>query len=150
MGKLIGGSALITVALFMLVGFFNVSRPLSAPAAIATLLFTVALPGAVGLALVHSHFAARSGLARRREALGRQTQEAELLKLAQEHQGKLTVVEAASRLALPAAAVEDLLRGLHNRGLAEIEITDAGLLVYTFPDVQKLPGKGTSRDVLEA
>ena len=149
MGKLIGGSALIAVALFMLVGFLNVSRPLSGPAAIATLLFTVALPGAVGLALVRSHFAARRGLARRREALGRQTQEAELLKLAQEHQGRLTVVEAASRLALPAAAVEELLRGLHNQGLAEIEITDAGLLVYTFPDVQKLPGKGTSRDVLE-
>lgn len=84
MAKLLGGTALIAVALFMLMGFFNVSRPLSAPAAIATLLFTVGLPGAAGLAL------------------------------------------------------------------AEIELTDAGLIVYTFPDVQKLPGKGTSRDVLEA
>lgn len=150
MAKLLGGTALIAVALFMLMGFFNVSRPLSAPAAIATLLFTVGLPGAAGLALLRSHFAARRSLVRRREELRRQTQEAEVLKLAQEHCGKLTVVEVAARLALPATTVEELLAGLHERGLAEIELTDAGLIVYTFPDVQKLPGKGTSRDVLEA
>ncbi|MGH7521963.1 MAG: helix-turn-helix domain-containing protein [Gemmatimonadales bacterium] len=150
MGKLLGGAALIAVALFMLVGLFNVSRPLGVPAAIATLLFTVALPGAAGIALLRSHFAAGASLARRREDLRRQTQEAEILKLAQEREGKLTVVEVVSRLALPTSTVEQLLAGLHERGLAELEITDAGLLVYRFPDVQHLPGKGTSRDVLDA
>jgi hypothetical protein len=150
MGKLLGGAALIAGALFMLLGFFNISRPLSAPAAIASLLFTVALPGAAGVALLRSHFAARGSLARRREDLRRQTQEAEVLKLAQIHDGKLTVVEVATRLALPTTTVVELLAGLHERGLAELEITDAGLIVYRFPDVQNLPGKGTSRDVLEA
>ncbi len=150
MAKLLGGAALIAVALFMLLGYFNVSRPLSVPAAIATLLFTVGLPGAAGLALLRSHFQSTRGLVRRRETLRRQTQEAEVLKLAQEHGGKLTVVEVASRLALPAATVEELLAGLHERGLAEIEITEAGLIVYSFPDVQHLPGKSGSRDVLDA
>jgi hypothetical protein len=150
MAKLLGGAALIAVALFMLVGFFNVSRPLSVPAAIATLLFTVVLPGAAGIALLRSHVAARGNLARRRDDLRRQTQEAEVLKLAQVHEGKLTVVEVATRLALPTSAVEQLLAGLHERGLAELEITDAGLIVYRFPDVQSLPSKGTSRDVLDA
>ena len=73
-----------------------------------------------------------------------------MLQLAQEHQGRLTVVEVATRLALSAPAVEALLGGLHERGMAEIEITDAGLIVYTFRDIQLLPGKGESRDVLSA
>ena len=150
MTKVLGGASLVAVALFMLLGFFNMSRPLSTPAAIATLLFTVALPGGAGLALLRSHFAAKGNLARRREDLRRQTQEAEVLKLAQELAGKLTVVEVATRLALPTTTVEELLAGLHERGVAEIEITDAGLIVYRFPDVQRLPGKGASRDVLEA
>lgn len=150
MGKLIGGFALIAVALFMLLGFFNVDRPLSAGAAIASLLFAVALPGVAGVALVRSHFTSRGYLARRREDLRRQTQEAEILKLAQDAGGKLTVVEVVTKLALPAATAETLLAGLHERGMAEIELTDAGLIVYRFPDIQHLPGKNTSRDVLDA
>jgi hypothetical protein len=39
---------------------------------------------------------------------------------------------------------------MHERGMADIEITDAGLIVYTFPDIQKLSGKATSRDILNA
>lgn len=150
MGKLIGGGVLIATALFMLMGFFNMSRPVSVPAAMATLLFTVGLPAAAGIALIRSHLGTRGRLARRREDLRRQTQEAELLKLAQEAGGKLTVVEVASRLALPMTTVETLLNGLHERGAAEIEVTDAGLIVYRFPDVQHLPGKSGSRDVLDA
>jgi hypothetical protein len=59
-------------------------------------------------------------------------------------------VEVTAQLALPATTVEALLNGLHERGLTEIEVTDAGLIVYRFPDVQHLPGKTSSRDVLEA
>lgn len=149
MAKVLGGIALIAVASFMLLGFFNAS-PVSAPAAIATLLFTVGLPGAAGVALLHSYVSGRRDLVNRREQLRRQTQEAEILKLAQERLGKLTVVEVTTQLALPATTVEELLAGLHERGLAEIELTEDGLIVYAFPDVQKLPGKSTSRDVLEA
>ena len=149
MAKVFGGTALIAVSLFMLLGFFN-ATPVSTGAAIATLLFTVGLPAAAGAALLRAHFAAGRGLSRRREELRRQTQEAEILKLAVEQHGKLTVLEVTTRLALPATTVEELLAGLHERGVAEIEVTDSGLIVYAFPDVQKLPGKGTSRDVLEA
>jgi hypothetical protein len=149
MGKLLGGGALIAVALFMLVGFFN-AGPTSAGAAAATLLLVVGLPAAAGAALIRSHFTTTRGFVQRREELRRQTQESEVLQLAQDHQGRLTVVEVTTRLALPAPAVEALLGGLLERGIAEIEITEAGLIVYTFPDIQKLPGKGESRDVLNA
>jgi predicted DNA-binding transcriptional regulator len=133
----------------MLLGFFN-AGPMSAGSALATLLLVVGIPGAAGAALIRSHLTSSRGFAQRRDALRAQTQEAEVLRLAQEQQGRLTVVEVATRLALPAPAVEALLGGLHERGLAEIEITEAGLIVYTFPDIQKLPGKGESKDVLDA
>ena len=150
MGKLIGGGVLIAVALFMLLGSFNASRTVSTPAMIAALLFTVALPAGAGFALIRSHLRARGAFAQRREDLRRQTQEAEIFSFARESGGKVTVVEITSRLALPMETVESLLAGLHERGAAEIEITDDGLLVYRFPDIQRLPGKESSRDVLDA
>lgn len=149
MGKLLGGGALIAVALFMLLGFFN-SGPKSAGAAIATLLLVVGLPAAAGAALIRWHFQTTRGFAQRKDELRRQTQESEILQFARDQQGKLTVVEVATHLALPAPAVEAILAGMHERGMADIEITDAGLIVYTFPDIQKLSGKAASRDILNA
>ncbi len=149
MGKLFGGGALIAVSLFMLLGFFN-AGPMSAGASIATLLLVVGLPAGAGIALIRGHYTSTRGFTQRRDELRRQTQEAEVLQLAQEHKGRLTVVEVATRLALPMPTVEALLGGLHERGMAEIEITDAGLIVYTFRDIQLLPGKGESKDVLNA
>jgi hypothetical protein len=35
------------------------------------------------------------------------------------------------------------------RGFAEIEITDSGMLVYKFPDVQLLSEKATGKGVLD-
>lgn len=149
MGKLFGGGALIAVSLFMLLGFFN-AGPMSAGASIATLLLVVGLPAGAGIALIHGHFTSTRGFTQRRDELRRQTQESEVLQLAQEHKGRLTVVEVAAHLALPATTVEALLGGLHERGMAEIEITEAGLIVYTFRDIQLLSGKGESKDVLNA
>jgi hypothetical protein len=149
MGKLFGGGALIAVALFMLLGFFN-AKPMGAGTAAATLLLVVGLPAAVGAALIRSHFQSTRGFAQRKDDLRRQTQESEILQFARDHQGKLTVVEVATHLALPAPTVEAILNGMHERGMADMEITDAGLIVYTFPDIQKLSGKATSRDILNA
>lgn len=148
MGKLLGGGALIAVALFMLLGFFN-STSRGVGTSIVLLLLVVGLPGTVGVNLIRSHFASKRGFTQRRDDLRRQTQEAEILALAQEQKGRLTVIEVATRLALPAPTVEDLLSGMHTKGVAELEMTDAGLIVYTFPDILKLPAKGESRDVLD-
>jgi hypothetical protein len=149
MGKLFGGGALIAVALFMLLGFFN-AKPTSAGSAIATLLLVVGLPAAAGAALIRSHYQSTRGLAQRKDDLRRQTQESEILQFARDQRGKLTVVEVATHLALPAPTVEAILNGMHERGMADMEITEAGLIVYTFPDIQKLSGKAQSRDILNA
>jgi predicted DNA-binding transcriptional regulator len=148
--KAAAGFTLIGVSLFMLLGFFNADLSSSAMATVGALLVGVALPGAVGGTLVTLHFRQGKGLARRREQLRLQTQEAEVLRLAGEHDGRLTVVEVVRELAMEHSGAEALLRSMVERGVAEIEVTESGLLVYTFPDVQRLQDKPTSRGVLDA
>ena len=50
---------------------------------------------------------------------------------------------------MPATTAEELLNELMRRELAEIEVTDSGLLVYAFHDVRHLSGKETARGLLE-
>ena len=56
--------------------------------------------------------------------------------MAARHEGRLTVVEVAGELAVPTTTAEELLNELIARELADIEITESGLLVYAFHDVQ--------------
>lgn len=149
MGKLIGGGGLIAVALFMLLGFFN-AGPMSAAVATLTLLITVALPAASGGALLRSHFREKGRFGRQREQLRLQTYESEILLLAQRKGGKLTVVEVAAETGLDAPTADAALQSLAQQGVADIEVTDSGVLVYAFYDIQKLPEKDTSRNILDA
>ena len=55
----------------------------------------------------------------------------------------------AAELAVPTTTAEELLNGLMTRELADIEVTDSGLLVYAFHDVRHLFGKETARGLLE-
>jgi predicted DNA-binding transcriptional regulator len=148
--KAAAGFTLIGVSFFMLLGFFNADLSSSVMATMGALLIGVGLPGTVGGVLVAQHFRQGKGLAKRREQLRLQTQEAEVLRLAGEHDGRLTVVEVVRELAMQHSGAEALLRSMTERGVADIEVTDSGLLVYTFPDVQRLQDKPTSRGVLDA
>ncbi|HEU5261125.1 MAG TPA: hypothetical protein VFU41_06850 [Gemmatimonadales bacterium] len=148
-GKLVGGGALIALSLFMLLGFFSSSATLSFPVAVLTLVVAVGVPGVAGAALIRSYVRERDRFAEHREQLRLETFQAEIVKLAGARGGKLTVVELVSDLAFDAATAEAALHGLVTQGVADIEVTDSGLLVYTFPDVQRLPEKGASKDILD-
>lgn len=143
------GIGLIGVSLFMLLGFLNAEGAMSWAKGIA-LLVSVGIPGAAGGVLLNQHFGGGKRLATKREQLKRQTQEAELLRLAGLHDGKLTVVEVMRELAMSHDDADGLLKSTVQRGLAEIEVTDAGLLVYRFPDIQALDSKSSSAGVLDA
>jgi hypothetical protein len=149
-GKLVGGVALLLLALFMFVGFLQSDADASGTTKALTLLLTVGLPGVAGAALLRSHFGARGRLDQRKEVLRQQTLESEILRLAGQHDGKLTLVEVVSALALPQAGAKDLLDGMVMRELADMEVTDSGVLVYTFHDIRHLSEKSTSRGVLDA
>jgi hypothetical protein len=149
MSKLLGGSALLLLSLFMLLGFLNSSRPLSLPVAVFTLLVAVGIPAGTGGALLWSYFRGRLGFRRSRDELREQTYQSEILRLAERKGGKLTVVEVVSEAALDTGTAERLLQGFVVQGTADIEITDSGVLVYAFHDIQKLGEKSSSRDVLD-
>jgi hypothetical protein len=148
--KLTGAVALGILALFMFVGFLNSDAALGAPATLAALALTIGLPALGAGLLLRSHFTERTRLKGRKALLRQQTLEAEILRLAREREGRLTTVEVAMHLAMTPEAAKEALDALVVRGLADLEITDAGLLVYSFYDIRHLGGKSSAKGVLDA
>lgn len=149
MKKILAAAALAALALFMLVGFLNSDASLGAPATLAALALTIGLPALGAGLLLRSHFGERDRLAGRRAQLREQTLGAEILRLAGEHGGRLTAVEVATHLALTPEAAKEALDALTMRGHADLQVTDAGVLVYSFHDVRHLGGKSSAKGILE-
>ena len=150
MNKLIGAVLLALVALVMLAGFFSSRLSLSAPSTLAALVLTVALPAAGAALLARGHFAEKSRLTGRKAELRRSTIDAEILRLAGEHAGRLTAVEVAMALSMTPESAAEALASLGVRGQADVEVTDDGVLVYSFYDVRHLGGKQSAKGVLDA
>jgi hypothetical protein len=149
LNKLIGAVGLAVLALFMLAGFMNSALALSSTTTVVALLLTVALPAAGAALLARAHFAERSRLTGRRAELRRHTIDSEILRLAARHAGQLTAVEVATELAMSPEAAAEALKELGIRGQADVQVTDDGVLVYSFYDVRHLGGKATARGVLD-
>ena len=96
MGKLMGAGALLLIALLMVVGFLRSDVDASAPATFVAVLIGILLPAGGGVALLASYFGSGRRTRERREQLRRQTIEAEILRLAGQHGGKLAVVNKIS------------------------------------------------------
>ncbi|MEX1181730.1 MAG: hypothetical protein WEF86_00740 [Gemmatimonadota bacterium] len=145
MQRLIGW-ALLALAAFMFIGYLGAD--VAGGTALAALLITVALPAAGGIALLSGRLRG-GGSGARRDELRQQTLEAELLRLAGTRAGKLTIVEAVGELAISPEDAKQALDALAVRGLADFEVTDSGVVVYVFHDVQRLGDKPHSRGLLE-
>jgi hypothetical protein len=150
MTKMAGAVGLALLAVFMLAGFLNSDTDVSAGARLAALAITVVLPAAGAVLLARSHFADKSRLTGRRAELRRQATESELLRLAQGRGGKLLAVEAAMSLHLSEETARETLDVMVAAGRAELEVTDEGNLVYTFPTLTALADKSTARGILDA
>ena len=140
---------LISLAGLMTWGFFRGDASLADPATWLALVVGVAIPGAVGIALIRGGLG-RSRSEERLERLRKETLDAELLRLAAERGGKITVVEAVTTLGISPDDAREALSALVLRDLADIQVSDSGLLVYAFPDVRLLHEKSGARDVLDA
>ena len=75
--------------------------------------------------------------------------DAEILRLAMRQQGRLTAVEVASALALPGDEAKNALDALVTREVADLEVTDDGVLVYTFHDARYLDGTSGAKGLLD-
>jgi hypothetical protein len=145
-GRTIGGIALLALAALMFVGFVRSDAELASLRTVLALLITVGIPGGAGVMLLRAPGGRRS---KRVEELRRQTIEAEILRLAMQHGGRLTVVEVASALALPSESAKTTLDSLAERELADLEITDKGVIVYAFHDAKHLSGKHSAKGILD-
>jgi hypothetical protein len=148
-GRLIGGGALLLLALFMFAGFLGADIDASGPAKLFAFIIAVGLPAAGGGALIMSHFRGKGQLAGRKAELRQQTLEAEVLRLAGQYGGKITVVETVGALAVTPEEAKEALDALARRGMADFQVTDSGVIVYSFHDVQRLSEKSRAKDILE-
>ncbi len=149
MGKLLGGVGLLILALFMLLGFFRAQPSAGTAATMVTFLLAVVLPAAGGVALLYAHRQQGHSIAQRKERLRQQTLEAEMLKLAARKGGKLTVVEVIGEMAVDTETAKRGLEALAAEGHADVQLTEAGVIVYAFYDVQHLPEKRDAKGVLD-
>lgn len=147
--RLIGAFVLLAVAAFMALGLSLSAGQQTVGVTIFAALIAVGIPGAWGALLLRRHFREAPTLTSGRAELKRLTQSSEILKLAERRGGRLTVVEVVAETALPAEAADEMLGDFVRQGLAEPEVTEKGLIVYVFGDVQQLRDKGGSRGILE-
>ena len=143
----IAGGLLIALAALMLFGFLraDIDQP---PLVIGlTLLLAVGLPAGAGIALLRGTRLAAS--AERLATLRQETIEAEVLRLAGLHSGRLAAVEVVRDLGVSVEDANAALEGLMRRGLADIEITPSGGIVYAFPDVRLLDEKSRAKGLLD-
>lgn len=151
MNKLFGGIGCLSLSAFMLLGFSRADLS-DQSAAVRAMTFGVgvALPMVAGVSLVCSYRRDRNRLASRVANDRLLAIRSEVLRLAQQQQGKLTEIEVISELGVEQAVANKALTELCHQDLANLEMTDSGLVVYTFPDIQQLPQKHTSRGLLDA
>ncbi len=148
--KIAGAVGLILLSLFMFVGYLNSDSTASPGVTLSLLGITVVLPAVAALLLVRSHYAERSRLSGRKAALARHAIESELLRLAQGRGGKLMAVEAAMAMHLAEDTARERLDAMVFEGRAELEVTDGGSLVYSFPTLTQLGDKRTAKGILDA
>src|SRR5688572_15724449 len=110
--KLFGAAGLAAIALFMLMGLLSSDRGLGDPATLVAVLLTVGLPAVGAGLLLRSHLAEKSRLVGRKAMLRQQTLEAEVLRLAGEHSGRVTVLEVTTRLGVSPEAAKEALDSL--------------------------------------
>ena len=132
----------------MLLGFLNAGPMAALPAAIAFVV-AVILPAVGGVTLIARERGKTGSLSARRDQLRRQTVESELLRLAGEHGGRLTVVEVVTALALSPEDAKAALDSLTMQEIADLAVTDSGTIVYTFRDIERALEKRSARNVLE-
>lgn len=150
-GKLVGGGALLVLALFMFLGFIRSHVNPWAPATLLAVLVAVVLPAAFGAWLLVGHFGAGGRIARRQEELRLRTLQAEILRIAPRLGGKITAVEVVAELAVDSKTAEAALHDMAVRELADVELAESGHMVYSFKRIANLPDeKDRAKRVLDA
>ncbi|MBD3307211.1 hypothetical protein GF339_12340 [candidate division KSB3 bacterium] len=137
MKKLIAG-ILIFIGLFFLLGFVVNMSEEGATVTLAdwiALLLLVGTPLAGGGLLLKSHYGHNRKLRQHAQKTVYQKQEREILRLAQQKGGRLTIPEIAVDTSMSTAEAEEFMQGLAAKGYVDMQVTDSGVIVYEFYDL---------------
>lgn len=148
-GRTVGAVVLLLVSAFMLLGFIRSNASFAALNTILALALTVALPAVAGVALLRSVNENGRRRGSRAEQLRQATIESEILRLAMLRDGRLTVVDVASALALSADEAKSALDELVTREVAALGLTDTSVPVYHFHEARLAADKRPVPGLLE-
>lgn len=107
-------------------------------AAGGTLLIPALLSAGVGIALV------RNGRSRSKFVL-----QSEILRLAEEQHGRITVLEAAAAFGIPVEEAKGVLEAFVISGVADLEVSESGTVIYSFAELQRPEEKSRTKGLLE-
>jgi uncharacterized membrane protein len=74
-----------------------------------------------------------------------QEAERQILRAARAHNGRVTATEIAAETSVPLAQASEMLEALAGRGLCQMSVAEAGILVFEFPELESSAEGAASR-----
>jgi hypothetical protein len=136
MMKSIVGGILMAVGAFFVLGFTITLSKAGFGAGDVMGLFLLGLgPIAGGGAMIRSHIRAKQHAlqAHERDVFARR--EKEIIQLAQARRGRLSIPDIVAGTSLSTADAEAVMRDMTTKGYVDMQVTDAGVIVYEFYEI---------------
>jgi hypothetical protein len=134
--KSIFGGFLIAIGAFFLFGFsVAVSRSgLSIGDVVGALLIGIG-PVVGGGLLIRSHVKTKRKMLIAQEKDEYARQEKEILRLAQEKGGRLSIPDIVVKTSMSTEQAEQVMREMTTKGYVDMQVTDSGVIVYEFYEI---------------
>jgi|GEM_PF-1619322 len=137
---------------FMVFGFIVSVRKDPAKADLVSDLVGLGLFGLVpilnGVFMLQKYYRDRRRALEARERALKAEKEREIIQLAQQQKGRLTLTEIVAGTSLDMAEAEKILQEMATRGHVDIQVTDSGVIVYEFYEIAR-GDKDSTRGLLE-
>jgi hypothetical protein len=137
MKRIVGGSVLIFIGLFMLLGFFASTKESSLAVNTIMMLLFVLAPIVGGIFTIRSHFTSQQKESEEQKKALQKAHEKEIILLAQQKGGSLTIPEIIAESSLDSDDAEKVMEELVIKGYADMKTTDTGVIVYEFYEIIK-------------
>lgn len=137
MKKIVGGGCLIFFGLFMLLGFFASTSPTSFIVSVMLLFLMVFVPVVTGVVVIRSHLKDKEKVAKESRKSILAAREKEVLRLARQKGGELTIPEIVSDTSMNTEEADEIMRELVVKRYVDMKITDQGTVIYEFFELRK-------------
>ncbi len=136
MKKAIGGWVLIGFGAFLSLGaFINISKGGLNVGDIAVLLMFGIAPIIGGGLMLRSRFGEKTLALKQQQQSRYALQEKEIIRLAQDKGGRIAIADIVIGTSLSSEEAETVMREMAARGYADMQVTDAGVIVYEFYEI---------------